>query len=237
MTITVLLIALATFLSTFLGGLFALRFKDKLHLIAGFSAGAVIGVALFDLLPEAAALGNGNISQTSLMIGVGFVLYLILERTVALHSHKEDCENLKHKGVLGASSLSFHSFLDGAMIGLAFQISSVVGFIVTAAVLTHDFSDGINTVAIIMRSGEQTTTLRWLFVDAIAPVLGVLSTLLFTIPESALGTILAIICGCFLYIGASDLLPESHHAHPKLLTTVMTLLGMGVLYSVIRFAK
>jgi ZIP family zinc transporter len=237
MTTTVFLIAIATFCSTLLGGLFALRFKDKLHLIAGFSAGAVIGVALFDLLPEAIVLAGGNFSLASLMIGIGFVFYMLLERTIVLHSHTEECENTKHKGVLGASSLSFHSFLDGAVIGLAFQISPAIGLVVTVAVLTHDFSDGINTVAIIMRSSDTKTALKWLFVDAIAPVFGVFSTLLFTIPEGALGKILAIICGCFLYLGASDLLPESHHAHPKLLTTIMTLLGMGVLYIVIQIAK
>jgi zinc transporter ZupT len=50
------IISIATFVFTFLGGLFALRFKDKLHLILGFSAGAVIGVAFFDLIPEALTL-------------------------------------------------------------------------------------------------------------------------------------------------------------------------------------
>lgn len=230
-------IGLLTCVSTFLGGFFALRFKDKLHLITGFSAGAVIGVALFDLLPESVALANGNISSISLMIGLGFVVYLVLERTIALHSHSDECENAKHKGALGATSLSFHSFLDGVVIGIAFQVSSVIGFIVTAAVLTHDFSDGINTVAIVMRGGEQKTAVKWLVVDAVAPVLGILSTLLFTIQGSSLGTILAVFCGCFLYIGASDLLPESHHAHPKLLTTVMSLFGMAVMYGIIQIAK
>ncbi|HTR82334.1 MAG TPA: ZIP family metal transporter [Bacteroidota bacterium] len=237
MTTTLFLIALATFCSTFLGGLFALRFKDKLHLIAGFSAGAVIGVALFDLLPTSFTLAAGNFSTASLMIGLGFVLYLVLERSVALHSHNEDCENMRHRGVLGASSLSFHSFLDGVVIGLAFQVSSAIGLVVTAAVLTHDFSDGINTVVIVMRGSDNKTALRWLIIDAAAPVVGVLSTFLFTIPQTALGTTLGIICGCFLYIGASDLLPESHHAHPKLLTTGMTLLGMGIMYGVIQVAK
>ena len=56
---TVLLIGLATFMSTLLGGLFALRYRDKLHLILGFSAGAVMGVAFFDLLPEAFSLTVG----------------------------------------------------------------------------------------------------------------------------------------------------------------------------------
>jgi len=236
----VLGIGTAAFIATFLGGLFALRFKDKLHLITGFSAGAIIGVAFFDLLPEAVELKNESqgISQVSLMIGIGFIVYMILERMIVLHSHQESsCENSRHRGILGAGSLSLHSFLDGVIIGLAFQISNSVGTIVTVAVLTHDFSDGINTVTMIIRSGgERRQALRWLFADALAPLLGVCSTFFYSIPKEALSIVLGVFCGCFIYIGASDLLPESHHAHPKTLTTFMTLLGMVVLYVVIQIA-
>jgi zinc transporter ZupT len=236
----VLSIGAAAFIVTFLGGLFALRFKDKLHLITGFSAGAIIGVAFFDLLPEAVALKKEvqGISQISLMIGIGFIVYMILERMIVLHSyHESGCENTRHRGILGAGSLSLHSFLDGVIIGLAFQVSSSVGTIVTVAVLTHDFSDGINTVTMIVRSGgERRQALRWLLADALAPVLGVCSTFFYSIPKEALSIVLSIFCGCFIYIGASDLLPESHHAHPKTFTTVMTLLGMAVLYAVIQIA-
>ena len=233
-------IGAAAFITTFLGGLFALRFKDKLHLITGFSAGAIIGVAFFDLLPEAVELKNENqgISQVSLMIGIGFIVYMILERMIVLHSHQESgCENTRHRGILGAGSLSLHSILDGVIIGLAFQISKSVGTIVTVAVLTHDFSDGINTVTMIVRSGgERRQALRWLLADSLAPVLGVCSTFFYSIPKEALAIVLSVFCGCFIYIGASDLLPESHHAHPKTLTTFMTLLGMVVLYVVIQIA-
>ncbi len=236
----VLGIGVAAFIATFLGGLFAFRFKDKLHLITGFSAGAIIGVAFFDLLPEAVELKNESqgISRVSLMIGIGFIVYMILERMIVLHSyHESGCENTRHRGILGAGSLSLHSFMDGVIIGLAFQISNSVGTIVTVAVLTHDFSDGINTVTMIIRSsGERRQALRWLIADALAPVLGVCSTFFYSIPKGALGIVLSIFCGCFIYIGASDLLPESHHAHPKTLTTFMTLLGMAVLYTVIQIA-
>jgi ZIP family zinc transporter len=51
-----------------------------------------------------------------------------------------------------------------------------------------------------------------------------------------LAVVLALFCGFFLYIGASDLVPESHHGHPKFFTTIMTLLGAATLYAVIRFA-
>ncbi len=234
-------IGTATFVATFLGGLFALRFKDKLHLITGFSAGAIIGVAFFDLLPEAFNLKSGdqNVSMVSLVIGIGFIFYMILERLIVLHSsHESGCENTRHRGILGAGSLSLHSFLDGTIIGLAFQISTSVGMIITIAVLTHDFSDGINTVTMIIRnSGNRIQAFRWLLIDAVAPVLGIISTFFYSIPKNALGVTLGIFCGCFIYIGASDLLPESHHAHPKTFTTLMTLLGMSLLYVVVQIAK
>ena len=250
MTWSLLLIAVATFVATFLGGLFALRFKDKLHLILGFSAGAVIAVAFFDLLPEALDLGQNYYSLNTVtgVVAVGFLVYLILDRLVFLHAHSHD-EGHEHelsgpeerqisRGILGASSLSIHSFLDGVAIGLAFQVSLAVGVIVAVAVLVHDFSDGINTVNLILKNkGESKRALHWLIVDAVAPVLGVVSTLSFSLPESSLAIILALFSGFFLYIGATDLIPESHHVHPKFLTTLMTLVGAGVLYTAIHLAS
>jgi len=245
-----ILIAIATFCSTLLGGLFALRFKDKLHLILGFSAGAVVGVAFFDLLPEAINLGRGLYDATFIttIVALGFIIYLILDRLILFHPHlDDDCHNERHqqRGWLGAGTLAVHSFLDGLIIGLAWQVSSAVGLIVAVAVLTHDFSDGINTVGLILKntandsanlSASKKRALNWLLVDASAPVLGVLATLFFQLPETALGLILALFCGFFLYLGASDLLPESHHAHPTRLTTLMTILGVAVLYLAVKLA-
>ncbi len=234
------IIAIATFLSTLGGGLFALRFKDRLHLILGFSAGAVIGVAFFDLIPEAITLGwRYSVSEITSLVALGFATYLILDRLTALHHHhtNETTPSPHHPSKLGAASLALHSFLDGAAIGLAFQVSSAVGSIVAIAVLVHDFSDGINTVSLILKNaGSRQSALRWLLLDALAPVLGVASTLFFTVPENTLGVALALFAGFFLYIGASDLLPESHHRHPQVLTTIMTLLGLVVLYGAIQLA-
>lgn len=236
-----MIIGFATFVSTMLGGLFALKYRDKLHLILGFSAGAVIGVAFFDLLPEALALASSaaKASSISLMIGAGFIVYLVLDRAVILLSHGDEEHGvLHHRGTLGATGLSMHSFLDGAVIGFAFQVSTAVGAIVTAAVLTHDFSDGINTVSLVLKDdGNRRRASWWLLVDALAPLLGILLTRFVVLPEAQLGNVLAIFCGFFIYIGASELLPESYHAHPRVLTTAMTLLGITVLYVVIQIAK
>jgi len=238
------LIAVATFGFTLLGGLFALRFKDRLHLILGFSAGAVIGVAFFDLLPEALDLVKGayDPALVTSIAALGFIAYLFLDRVVTLHAHAEEAgrppaQANSHRGMLSAGSLSLHSFLDGAAIGLAFQVSAGAGLVVAAAVLVHDFSDGINTVNLILKNdGSQERAFRWLLTDASAPVIGMLSTAFFSIPERALGLLLALFCGFFLYIGASDLLPESHHRHPALWTTVATALGMAALFIATRVA-
>ena len=233
-------ISIATLVSTLLGGMFALRFRDKLHLILGFSAGAIIGVAFFDLLPEAISLASKNyeVSFITSVVALGFIIYTILDRFVFFHSHTElENAQLSKRGVLGAGSLSIHSFLDGTAIGLAFQVSAAVGIVVAMAVLVHDFSDGINTVNLILKnSGNRRQAFKWLLVDAIAPVLGVVSTLFFSVSESVLGIILAVFVGFFLYIGASDLLPESHHSHPTAWTTFATVLGVGILYIAIRLA-
>ena len=236
----ILLIGLATIISTFLGGLFAIRFQDKLHLILGFSAGAVIGVAFFDLLPESMELSTKlyDIKTVVLLIALGFVIYLIIDRFFSLHLFGEAEENPNHRGRLGAATLSFHSFLDGFAIGLAFKVSAAVGWIVAAAVLTHDFSDGINTINMILKNkGRRREAYQWLIADALAPALGIITTLFFTVSEPTLGLILAIFTGFFFYIGASDLIPESHHRHPTVWTTVMTILGVIVLYLATRFVE
>ncbi len=222
-----------------LGGLFALRLRDRLHLILGFSAGAVIGVAFFDLLPEALELGGQTheLSTVVAVVALGFLIYLTLDRLFFMHGHSD--EEIRHpqRGAAGASTLSFHSFLDGVGIGFAFQVSTTVGLVVAAAVLAHDFSDGINTINMITKNGgTRRKAMQWLFVDALAPVVGVAVTLLIHVQETTLGLLLALFAGFFLYIGASDLIPESHHSHPTFLTTVMTVLGALVLYLVIRAA-
>ena len=223
-----------------LGGAFALRLRDRLHLILGFSAGAVVAVAFFDLLPEALDLA-GTAHAPAFILGFvafGFLLYLTLDRLLLLgHEHAEE-DKTHSKGHVRAGSLSIHSFLDGVGIGLAFQVSPAVGVVVAVAVLAHDFSDGINTVSVVSRhGGTYRGALSWLLADALAPLLGAVVTLFFSVPESQLGLLLALFAGFFLYIGASDLIPESHHAHPTLWTTVSTLVGAAVLFATISFAN
>ena len=236
----IILISIGSFLATFLGGLIALKFKDRLHLLLGFSAGALIGVAFFDILPEAIELAGSRfeISTVTSFLVLGFVIFMIIDRFVAPHHNADEhCENTNHRGHLGAGSLSLHSFLDGLAVGIAFQVSVSVGIMVSIAVLLHKFLDGINTIGLILKNGgDKKRALRWLFVNSLAPVIGILASTIISFSESVLGIVLALFCGFFLYLGASDLLPESHHQHPTFWTTLMTVLGVVVMFIAVRLA-
>jgi zinc transporter ZupT len=225
-------IACGTFVATMLGGLFAISLKDRLHLVLGYSAGALIGLSFFDLMPEALNAGSVWGPRTIMLLCAGgFFLYTLVDRIVILHTGGEG-EHCHHhlRGWIGAGSLSLHSFLDGFAIGIAFQVSSTMGFVVAIAVLVHDFSDGLNTVNVVVRDGsDRKEALKWLLVDAAAPILGAGVSLLFRLPEQTTALMLALFAGFFLYIGASDLLPESQHAHPKFFTTLATLCGAATL--------
>ncbi|MEI6022330.1 MAG: ZIP family metal transporter [bacterium] len=242
MHMTLMYLAFATTLATFVGGMFALRHKDKFHIILGFSAGAVIGLAFFDLLPESITLGGMYypVSYIAWAIAGGFISYMILDRIFIKDSHDHhghtDHETLENpmRGSVRASSLILHSVLDGICIGFGFQLSPAIGTLIAIGVLGHDFSDGINTVQAVLHSNfSKRQILYWLIADSLAPLLGIGVTLCFHIPEKILGLILAVFCGFFIYIGASDLVPESYHNHPKWLTTAMTVFGAGFVFILI----
>ena len=229
----ILAIALAASCATMIGGLLALKLADKLPLVMAFSAGAVIGVAFFDLAPEALEAGAGIYSASELLAiaALGFFLYTLLDRTVARH----DCQGQVNpaRGMVGAASFSAHSMMDGFAMGIAFQYSHEVGLIVAAAVLAHDFADGLNTVNVVIKNGgSRRFSLRLLAVDAAAPMLGAFASLFVRPDAGILAVLLALFCGFFLHIGASGLLPESHRAHPRFSTTIATLAGAGFLYVV-----
>jgi zinc transporter ZupT len=229
--IIVLLISFGAFIATLLGGVFAIRFKDKLHLILGFSAGALIGAAFFDLLPESISVGTQYYSVSTMIawVAAGIFSYLLISRCMG--GTHDDAE-----GNAGALTLVVHSLFDGIAIGLASLVPATLP-VVAAAVLAHDFSDGINTVNLVFRNdGKNKNAWIWLILDAVAPVVGAVTTRLFTIPKSIVGIVLAVLSGFFIYIGLSDLLPESYHGHPTRWTTIATVVGAAVIFGAVRLA-
>jgi ZIP family zinc transporter len=89
---------------------------------------------------------------------------------------------------------------------------------------------------ILKNDSSRATAFKWLIADSLAPAVGVIATLFFSVSEPVLGLVLAVFAGLFLYLGAGELIPESHHRHPTIWTTIMTILGILVLYGAVRLA-
>lgn len=236
-----LIFVILTFFSTLIGGLFGLRFRDHLHLILGFTAGVLLGVVSFDVLPEIIRMLSAlNMNPTSPMVALvlGFLSFHVLEKVLLVHhEHEHSYGAHKHPsvGVASALALSGHSFLDGVGIGLGFQISPTIGVLIALAVIAHDFSDGLNTVSLaLLNKNSQKKSFKLLLIDAFAPILGALSTRFFTIPDNYLVLYLGFFAGFLLYIGASEILPEAHSEHSSLTTIGLTIAGTVFIFLVSR---
>ena len=222
-----------TVLSTLLGGFVALRFRRELATLIALSGGVVVAVALFDVLPEAVEL-TGDAHRATLLVGIGFITFFLIERGLVLH-HRDETEQARahsQVGVFGAAGLSAHSFVDGLGIGLAFAVSTEVGLLVFLAVITHDFADGLNTVSFILRQGgERRRAITWLAIDAAAPLVGAIVGTALSVSDATLGNLLAVYAGFFLFMGATDLLPEAHR-HPSFRRVLLTAGGFAAILAV-----
>ena len=230
-------LAACTVASTLLGGLVAFRFRRELVTLIAFTGGIVVAVALFDVLPEAIRVLDSP-RRVTWLVGAGFIGFFLVERVLVLHHRDEPEQARAHArvGALGAAGLSVHSFIDGLGIGFAFHVSTATGLLVFLAVVSHDFADGMNTVSFVLRqSDDRRQALRWLSLDAAAPLVGAVVGSLFTISERNLGYLLAAYAGFFLYMGATDLLPEAH-THPSWRRVALTVVGFVATFAVASIA-
>lgn len=237
-----ILLSIGTFCSTLLGGVVGLRNHDKLHRLLGFTAGVVMGVVMFDLLPEIfGSLGHGITARGAMVAMMcGFLVFHVVEKSILIH-HSQEAEYEVHHhpqvGLASALALSGHSFLDGLGIGLGFQAGNVVGIAVAIAVIAHDFSDGLNTVTLMLvNQGGRRKALGMLLVDALAPVAGAIVGTLVHISDGGLTLYLGFFAGFLLYIGASEILPEAHSKHSSYAIILLTIVGAAFMFVVTKFA-
>lgn len=240
---TVIIAALTAFTSTMIGGLFAMRYQKYLHHILGFTGGVILGVIAFDILPEifeATSHTGASIKLAMVALVAGYLIFHVVEKLLSSH-HVHEEHGHEHSdpriGRISAMALIGHSFLDGVGIGLAFQVSTEVGFAVAVAVIAHDFSDGLNTVSLMLKHGNKRARTAWmLLAAALAPVLGAASTMLFSIPDDLLPIFLGFFAGLLLYIGSSSILPEAHRKSFSWITYFLTIFGAFLMYLVAELA-
>ena len=233
MNIYPIFLSFVTFLSTLSGGLLASRYREKFGFLVAFVSGVLISTSLIGILPETINIAEklnmpiDNIMYTTVL---GFIFLLIMDR---YYSVRRVCENNVWRyihnpkgGLFGAIELSFDSFMDGLTIGIGFQFDFKIGLIFALAIIADDFSDGINTITVMLNSGNSLkSSLKMLILNAIAPMLGVISTMFIIIPEKYIVLIVPFFAGGILYMGASDLLPEAYEDNPLSVSFLYSMAG------------
>jgi ZIP family zinc transporter len=129
-----------------------------------------------------------------------------------------------------------HVFLDGLALGVAFKVSNNLGIAVFIALLVHAFSDGLNTVSFLIKSGKWGKKGIWLLgVDAIARVSGAALGATLAISDNFIAIYLALFAGIVIYLATSHILPEAHSRHSSRYTILATILGVLVMWGLVSY--
>ena len=238
-----IILAAATAVATATGGAIALRARDRLHLVLGLSAGLLLGLVAFDLLPEVFEMSSSNFlgaPAVSVAIVGGFLLLHVYERFFGSHEPAESDYGHDHKhsanlaGSVGALAMGIHVFLDGLALGVAFAIDEKLGIAVFVALLVHAFSDGLNTVSLLIKSGKWSRKAIWLLgVDSVARISGAAIGASLTISSNVTAIYLAAFSGILIYLATSHILPEAHARHESRWTLISTLAGVAIMWALV----
>ena len=236
--ITVLFFGTLAGLAT-LSGIVLMRSKqkwaiDRSQYVNSFAAGLILALAFFHLIPEASELSEVAFP----VIFLGFFSFYMLENFIVIHSgselhfHESDpC--LQHtseiNGVMVFAGLSLHSLIDGVIIGVGFELGTEIGILASLAVIAHEVPEGVTSFALINETLPDKSLLLSLVV-ALATPIGALISLMFiqSLTDNMIGILLALAAGTFIYVSASDLIPQTHGTQ-NLKTMVSFLLGAVVI--------
>lgn len=221
-----------------------LLYKEKFaikisHYLSSFAAGALLGTAFLDLLPEAGEHAEELGLETNIFIWtlVGILSFFLLERFIHWFHHHHDHQGIDPKErksivplvILGDST---HNFIDGVVIAATFMVSIPLGIVTTLAVAAHEIPQEIGDFGILLHRGmKRSKVLLVNFLSALVALAGALLT--YWIGESIEGylpILLSLSAGFFIYIAASDLIPEIHNEDRRVVALIETgLLLLGVL--------
>lgn len=193
------------------------RVLDKVLLwLVGLSAGSLIGGAFLHLIPE--ALEESSAEKLFIYVLIGFGLFFVLERFLLWHhchkhSHEESskCET-KTFGYMNLIGDGLHNFIDGIVIISAFSVDVSLGIATTIAVLAHEVPQEISDFGVLIYSGfSRAKALLFNFVSALIAILGALAGyLIINSIDNITVILIALTAGGFIYISATDLIPEIH---------------------------
>jgi zinc and cadmium transporter len=226
------------------GGLFSIiggtlllvnkRVANKIGtVLTPFAAGALLGAAFFDLLPEAVEINAEGAAFRWAVVGI--LTFFLLEHYLHWFHHHHEHKSKEFKKptppliIIGDT---LHNAIDGVAIGAAFVISPATGIVTAIAVAAHEIPQEIGDFSILLKSGmRRLRVLMWNAVSALATLVAALYTFYLGSNESLpLGAILGLSAGLFIYIASSDLIPTIHEeAKGRFSRFAAVLLILGVL--------
>lgn len=240
-------------------GIFALSLRRDflmkiLIVLVAFAAGALIGVAFFDIIPEAIEASS---TEAPIYLVAGILIFFATERFIGWHhsheegnidskSHKNPHDKQHHKPFIYTNLLGdgIHNFLDGTLIAASFLTNVPLGIATTIAVALHEIPQEIGDFAILIHGG---LSIRWAlffnFISAITAVLGGLMVVYFASAASTINSLNPVLLGIggggLLYLALTDILPEIHKENDwkkNLLQFAFLLAGILIIYSLAHVA-
>lgn len=204
------------------------KWSDRqLHVFIAFGAGVFLGAIFLHLLPD--ALANGSSNMASGMVLLGFLIILLVERTL-LRSHKLNCENAcshRHEmvGITAFIGLSVHSLTAGFALGVG-MTEPELGLIIFIAIVAHKATAAFSLSTIFcLAEFSRKKTLTLILVFSLMTPLGALISLPFisSLKDISLAIPTGLTAGTFLYVATLDLLPEAFHSDRERISTFVWL--------------
>ena len=221
-------------------GVFTLSIKEKvlskfLLSLISLSAGALMGGAFLHLLPEASeAMSIDSLFGVFL---ISFITFFLIEKILHWrHCHKADC-SVHTFGYMNLVGDSVHNFIDGLVIASVFMVDIKLGIATTLAVAIHEIPQEIGDYGVLIYAGfSRKMALILNYAVALTVVLGgIVGYLLFSSLESFLPFLMPFAAGGFVYIAASDLMPEirkESNLGKSIISFLVFIIGIAIMYLV-----
>lgn len=214
------------------------KLRSFLIYFVSFSAGALLGDVFIHLLPEVTEEAGFTL-EISAYVLIGIMTTFIIEKFIHWKHHTDPAHNHTHPvTALTLIGDSVHNFIDGLVIGASYLVSFPVGLATTLAVILHEIPQEIGNFGILIHGGYTRTRALWFnFLTALTAVLGT-SIALFIGNHMSKSVMLltAFAAGNFIYIAASDLIPEMHKEVSVKRSSIQfltMLLGIGIMFSLL----
>jgi zinc transporter ZupT len=208
----VLAVALINFLAAFVGVVLILWNRTwserNLRWGIGFGAGLLIGISMLEIIPTAIDLAG---EHAMIYVLLGFVGFFLMEKCT--REEPGDCAGMGrhfHFTLASFIALCLHALLDGMVIGLGLHLNEAFGLVIFVAILFHKLPLAISLAGVFLRSSKKRTAVIQMLIFALATPLGLVATVAFlsNIPGEFMGAVVGVSAGLFLYLGATDMLPE-----------------------------